>query len=186
MSIKTVEFLLRQGMAVNKLVLLFCLQLTAGASVMSLSKAAHISLYSQAALKKPPALMAFGPSIGHRPRLKFGLATKSGRVNCGYLGQNLIIADFNNHGDPFDSEGKVRGLSPFPPPGKQQRQRIDVNTNTGWQEEGEHHPANRRLQSPPLLTPPCLGPAINSPATQQLLRTNNLTACYVVLLLSLN
>ena len=108
-------------MAVNKLVLLFCLQLTAGASVMSLdrltplSKAAHISLYSQAALKKPPALMAFGPSIGHRPRLKFGLATKSGRVNCGYLGQNLIIADFNNHGDPFDSEGKVRGLSPFPP-----------------------------------------------------------------------
>ena len=109
------EFLLRQGMAVNKLVLLFCLQLTAGASVMSLSKAAHISLYSQAALKKPPALMAFGPSIGHRPRLKFGLATKSGRVNCGYLGQNLIIADFNNHGDPFDSEGKVRGLSPFPP-----------------------------------------------------------------------
>ena len=135
-------------MAVNKLVLLFCLQLTAGASVMSLSKAAHISLYSQAALKKPPALMAFGPSIGHRPRLKFGLATKSGRVNCGYLGQNLIIADFNNHGDPFDSEGKVRGLSPFPPPGKQQRQRIDVNTNTGWQEEGGAPPC----PPPPLPT----------------------------------
>ena len=143
MSTKTVEFLLRQGMAVNKLVLLFCLQLTAGASVMSLSKAAHISLYSQAALKKPPALMAFGPSIGHRPRLKFGLATKSGRVNCGYLGQNLIIADFNNHGDPFDSEGKVRGLSPFPPPTASSSGSGSMLTQT---------PAGRRKESTTLPT----------------------------------
>ena len=148
MSTKTVEFLLRQGMAVNKLVLLFCLQLTAGASVMSLdrltplSKAAHISLYSQAALKKPPALMAFGPSIGHRPRLKFGLATKSGRVNCGYLGQNLIIADFNNHGDPFDSEGKVRGLSPFPPPA----------SSSGSGSMLTQTPAGRRKESTTLPT----------------------------------